>query len=215
MTKVDEVELRASVRSWLSMPSGLNCRVVSLLPKAVRDPRPDLVGITHVGGELNGDFELVTALVRPSTTRFVSVAGETSAQRLQADRVYLACFTADERFTENQIEVALQLGIGLLRIDNNLKCHRDVPAPIANPVSRTRRELLGQIGFVECQLCGVAFSWQACEQSNTESGYVFWNEIWADHHGRLRNETVSDRRYLCPDCARNLNMLSSLPVEDS
>ena len=47
MTKVDEVELRASVRSWLSMPSGLNCRVVSLLPKGVRDPRPDLVGITH------------------------------------------------------------------------------------------------------------------------------------------------------------------------
>jgi len=215
MTKVDETELRTSVRSWLSMPSGLNCRVVSLLPKAVRDPRPDLVGITHVGGELIGDFELVTALVRPSTTRFVSVAGETSAQRLQADRVYLACFIADERFTENQIEVALRLGIGLLRIDDNLECHRDVPAPIANPIPRTRRELLGEIGFVECQLCGVAFSWVVTDQTEPEPGYVFWNEIWADHHGRLRNETVSDRRYLCPDCVRNVNILSSLPKEAS
>ena len=65
MTKVGEAELQDSVRSWLSMASGLNCGVVSSVPNTVRDPRPDLVGIRHVGGELRGDFELVTALVRP------------------------------------------------------------------------------------------------------------------------------------------------------
>jgi len=42
---------------------------------------------------------------------------------------------------------------------------------------------------------------------------VLWNEIWADRQGRLRNETVSDRRYLCPDCTQNLKTLSSSPKE--
>ena len=211
MTKVGEGELQDAVRLWLSMASGLDCGVVSSVPNTVRDPRPDLVGIRHVGGELSGDFELVTALVRPSTKRFVSVAGETSAQRLQADRVYLACYTGEEGFSESRIEVGLRLGIGLIRIDTDLNCHRDLAAPSANPIARTRHELLNQLGFASCQLCQVAFSCTTDEDTHAEAGSVFWNEIWADHYGRLRNESVYDRRYLCPDCVRNLKTLLSAP----
>ena len=212
MRKVEEVELRESVRLWLSSPTGLNCGVMPPTLNALQDPRPDIVGIKHIGGDLCGDFEVVTVLVRPSTKRFVSVAGQTSAQRLQADRVYLACFMAEERFTESQTEVALRLGIGLVRIDTNLDCHRDVPAPIASPSLRTRRELLNQVGFVECQLCQIAFSYSLGEEINDEAS-VLWNEIWADRQGRLRNETVADRRYLCPDCTQNLKTLSWSPKE--
>lgn len=208
-TKVDEIDLRESVRWWLTDPSGLGCGVTPSVPAAIPDPRPDLVGIRHAGGDLLGDFELVTVLVRPSTKRFVSLAGQTCAQRLQADRVYLACYTANERFSENQIDVALRLGIGLVRIDTNLNCYRDLPAPEAAPILKNRQELLMQLGLVICQLCGVAFS---CA-SDDDAGYVFWNELWADHYGRLRNENVYDRRYICPDCVRNLNRVVSVDTD--
>ena len=192
--------------SWLSDPSGLGCLLTPESPKTISDPRPDAVGIRHVGGQLVGDFELIAVLIRPSTKRFISVCGETSAQSIHSDRTYLACYLGSEEFTEEQIDTALHLGIGLLRIDGDRRCHRSVPAPLNSPNNRIRASLLHQLGLIVCQLCGVSFSLFPDQQQDDA---VLWNERWADRFGRLRNESVYDRRYLCPDCVANISELGT------
>ena len=192
--------------SWLSDPSGLGCLLTPESPKTISDPRPDAVGIRHVGGQLVGDFELIAVLIRPSTKRFISVCGQTSAQSIHSDRTYLACYLGSEEFTEEQIDTALHLGIGLLRIDGDRRCHRSVPAPLNSPNNRIRASLLHQLGLIVCQLCGVSFSLFPDQQQDDA---VLWNERWADRFGRLRNESVYDRRYLCPDCVANISELGT------
>ncbi len=204
--KVDELALKDAVSSWLSDPSGLGCLLTPDSPKTIRDPRPDAVGIRHVGGYLVGDFELITVLIRPSTKRFTSVCGETSAQSVHADRTYLACYLGSEEFTDEQIDTALYLGIGLLRIDSDRRCHRTVPAPLNHPTQRMRASLLHGLGLVVCQLCGVSFS---LFPDHEQDDAVLWNERWADRFGRLRNESVYDRRHLCPDCVGNISELAT------
>ena len=54
------------------------------------------------------------------------------------------------------MNVALHLGIGLIRIDHELVCHRSVLASTNRPIPANllRTELLYQLGLVTCQLCG-------------------------------------------------------------
>tara|TARA_Y100001970_G_scaffold130422_1_gene160821 strand:+ start:2091 stop:2759 length:669 start_codon:yes stop_codon:yes gene_type:complete len=208
--KISESDLRDAVASWLVDPSGGGCVFVPAIPSALRDPRPDAVGLRHTGGQLAGDFEVIAVEVRSSTKKFISVSGHVSSHSIHADRIYLACYLPESEFTEDQLDVAQHLGIGLIRIDHKLLCHRSVLAPANQTIAATRTELLYQLGLVACQMCGVAYSLSA-----TDSDAVFWNEIWADRIGRLRNESVYDRRYLCPDCVRNVRDLSSKKQQDN
>jgi hypothetical protein len=202
--KFSEEDFKGAVASWLFSSSGLQCLLTPEVPKSVSDPRPDVVGILHVGGQLSGDFEVVSVTIRPSIKRFISACGEAKAHSIQADRSYLACYLPDGDFAEDQIAAALHLGIGLLRLDGENSCQRVVPAPPNNPQSRSRVTLLHQLGLVICQLCGVTLSLFP-EKEDTDA--VLWNEQWADRFGRLRNESVYDRRHLCSDCVRNIREL--------
>ena len=207
--KISSSHLRDAVASWLVAPSGADCVFVPAIPSTLRDPRPDAVGIRHTGGQLGGDFEVIAVEVQLSTKKLVSALGHVSSHSIHADRVYLACYLPESEFSEEQMNVALHLGIGLIRIDHELVCHRSVLAPTNRPIPAMRTELLYQLGLVTCQLCGVAYS-----LSSADNDAVFWNEIWADRFGRLRNESVYYRRYLCPDCVRNVQDLSSSAPED-
>ena len=206
--KISANDLRDAVASWLVAPSGADCVFVPAIPSTLRDPRPDAVGIRHTGGQLGGDFEVTAVEVQLSTKKFISASGHATSHSIHADRIYLACYTGIG-VLEEQMNVAQHLGIGLIRIDRDLVCHRSLLAPANRPIPAARSELLYQLGLVTCQLCGVAYS-----LSSTDSDAVFWNEIWADRFGRLRNESVYDRRYLCPDCVRNVQDLSSSAPED-
>ena len=202
--------LRDAVASWLVAPSGAGCVFVPAIPSTLRDPRPDAVGIRHTGGQLGGDFEVTAVEVQLSTKKFISASGHATSHSIHADRIYLACYTPESEFSEEQLNVAQHLGIGLIRIDRDLVCHRSLLAPANRPMTPARSELLYQLGLVCCQLCGVVYS-----LSTTDSDAVFWNEIWADRFGRLRNESLYDRRSLCPDCVRNVQDLSSSEPKDS
>ena len=69
----------------------------------------------------------------------------------------LACYFEKGSFEDDDFEIASHLGIGLIRIDSKLRCHRESRAPAAAPIPRKRQELLEHLGFVVCQLCEVAF----------------------------------------------------------
>ena len=204
--KLNETVLKEIVSSWLYSPSGLGCILTPEISKTVSNPRPDAVGIRHVGGELNGDFEVVSVVIRPSTSRFISACGEANAHSIHADRTYLACYLGSEEFDEEQIDIALHLGIGLLRIGSNKQCQRTLPAPLTRTQKLSRATLLNQLGLVVCQLCAVSFS---LFPENEQDDAVLWNEGWADRFGRIRNESVYDRRHLCSDCVRNIRGLRS------
>ena len=201
--RVEEAALRDAMTSWLIAPSGAGCVFAPTISNRVRDPRPDAVGIRHTGGQHRGDFEVIAVHIRQSEKRFTSFSGEASSHSIHADRIYFACYLPTSEFSEEQISVALHLGSGLIRIDRDLGCHRTVPAPLNHPIAKARSDLLYQLGLVSCQLCGVVYS-----SSVSDDDALLWNEIWADRFGRLRNESVYDRRYLCPDCVRNIRNLS-------
>lgn len=225
MSKPKESDLYEPVRKWLLRKTGLNCDSAPTPNRGVRHARPDVTGIRHAGGHLRGDFELISVEVKPSNARFVVSAGQASAYRLFADRAYLACYFEKGSFEDDDFEIASHLGIGLIRIDSKLRCHRESRAPVAAPIPRKRQELLEHLGFVVCQLCEVAFplsgdledletnKTRGVEDGDTgdastalekKAGYRFWNYTWAEQKGRLRNEWAYDRRYLCPDCIANL-----------
>ena len=206
--KLGEMTLRKVVSSWLYSSQGLGCLLTPEVPRTLPDPRPDAVGIRHVGGQLKGDFEVVSVVIRTSTKRFISACGEASAHSIQADRSYLACYLGTEEFNEDQVDVALHLGIGLINISSDEQCRRTVPAPLSHPQSGLRAALLHRLGLAICQLCGVSFS---LFPENEQDDAVLWNESWADRFGRLRNESVYDRRHLCVDCVRNIRDIASNP----
>lgn len=221
MSKPKESDLYEPVRKWLLRKSGLNCDSAPTANRGVRHARPDVTGIRHVGGNLRGDFELISVEVKPSNERFVASAGQASAYRLFADRAYLACYFEKGSFAEDDFEVAGHLGIGLIRIDSKLRCHRESRAPAATPIPQKRQVLLEHLGFVVCQICEVSFPktgdlkdldgghWRGLSRKdietavNEERGYMFWNYTWAEQKGRLRKGSTYDRRYLCADCVYN------------
>ena len=183
--KLSEVTLRKVVSSWLYSSQGLGCLLTPEVPRTLPDPRPDAVGIRHVGGQLKGDFEVVSVVIRTSTKRFISACGEASAHSIQADRSYLACYLGSEEFNEDQVDVALHLGIGLINISSDEQCQRTVPAPLSHPRSGLRAALLHRLGLAICQLCGVSFS---LFPENFASIGRFFFKLLAKISGILRSE---------------------------
>ncbi len=204
--KEDGLRLRKSVSSWLLAPSGLNCLSLPNVPKGLSNPRPDVIGISHSGGYLAGDSELIAVQVRTSPSRFISTLGDAYACSVFAGRVYCAFYLGEANFSEEQIEAALHLRVGLIRVDSDFSCQRTLPAPSLQPIERFRLRLIDELGLATCQLCAIVFP-SPLEREN--EGSLFWNEVWAEHFGRLRNESVYDRRALCPDCLRNLEKIAA------
>ena len=225
MSKFKESDLYEPVRKWLLRKSGLNCDSAPTANRGVRHARPDVTGIRHAGGGLRGDFELISVEVKTSNNRFVASAGQASAYRLFADRAYLACYFEKGSFEDDDFEVAAHLGIGLIRIDSNLRCHRESRAPAGTPIPQKRQLLLEHLGLAICQLCEISFpltgnlkdlekgKWKGVKDSDladvkealeSEKGYMFWNTKWSEQFARRRQELTWSRRYLCPDCVANL-----------
>ena len=222
---MSEGDLYEPVRKWLEGDLGPRC-AATWTNKGPQEARPDVTGLRHVGGNLRGDFELITVEVKNSSARFVTSAGQAGAYGLYADRTYLCCSLADGGFDEDQVEVASHLGIGLLTIDDRHRVSRVLAAPVRHPIARKRLLLLEGLGYVVCQICDSPFpssqdhesvnrkGWTGLVRSDTKSvadavdaekGYAWWLWNWSNDFGRLdADDTTRDHRYLCRDCVAAL-----------
>ena len=85
--------------------------------------RADIIGIRDIGGDLTGEIETIVVEVKRGSEAFATASGQAYGYIVYANRVYLA----DKRtngFTQEELQIASHLGIGLISIDKNNKCRR-------------------------------------------------------------------------------------------
>jgi len=228
-----ESDLYKTVRDWVVSDDGLRCHK-TWINQGLQEARPDVTGLRHAGGNLRGDFELIVVEVKKSSDQFVTSAGQAGAYGVYADRTYLCCPQADKPFDEDNIEIASHLGIGLAEIDEHQKLRRVLAAPVRQPIPRKRQELLANLGWVVCQICGIPFprsgdsenrkSWKGLNRSDASAmsdavkgrkGYVWWLWNWSHDSDRLdANDLTEDSRYLCRDCVEGLFWDLGPPEDD-
>jgi len=203
-----ESALYTKVKDWTTSAEGLRCEE-AWINTGPREAIVDVVGLRHAGGDLRGDFELITIEVKKSSARFLTSAGQAAAYGVFADRSYLCCPRGDKPFDEDNIDIASHLGIGLIEIDEYGEVSKVLAAPSRRPIPRKRHEFLDSLGLVVCQLCGVPFRTSANPEYKNRRGETAlvdgdYKEI--SKSVRERKGFVwpiwepEGRRFLCSDC---------------
>lgn len=184
--------------------------------KGLRYSRIDVLGIRDVGGDLSGDVETIAVEVKRGSTPFTNAAGQTVGYKVYANRVYLAD-VRDEPFNQDELLIASNLGIGLIRIKGK-KCQEVLSSPCYNPIGKLQLQLFERLGLGKCQLCSSLFKIEEPEDRTSytnvsrenvtlaikaEKGLAFWIRELGERRAKLglcKTDCVYDRRFICADC---------------
>jgi hypothetical protein len=220
-----EIPYYPAVENWLLTIGGCfaarqNC--------GSRLAHADVVGVRHLGGDLSSDYELIAVEVKTDEAFFKSVS-QAAGYSIFAHRCYLAEYERGTKaFTREEIEIALSLGVGLLKIRSrsNGSVQEFLSAPARPPRHRFVLQMMETLGLAECILCRGPFRGtyksgvkradrndvklmlrRAVKASSNgdPTGYLFWSEGAVDKKsaaGDTSNNTA--RRYICPDCLKNI-----------
>jgi len=100
----------------------------------------DVVGVKDVGGRTTGDFEVIAVEVKKSAYNFAKNLGQALGYSLLAHRCYLATYLK-EPYTSEQEQMAMHLGVGLLRIYNR-ECEEILSPPRHQPINSLMLKML-------------------------------------------------------------------------
>jgi hypothetical protein len=182
--------------------------------------RVDVLGIRDVGGDLSGEVETIVIEVKRGTQAFATASGQALGYKVYGNRVYLADYRY-AGFTQDEINIASHLGIGLIKIWNK-NCTEVLSSPYYKPIAKLNLALLEKMSLGVCQFCNSVFetgsnttrySKVARENINSsiknEKGIVFWNREVAARKRKLgirvsENYYTYERRFICPDCVKYL-----------
>ena len=183
----------------------------------LRHSRADVIGIRDIGGDLTGEIETIIVEVKRGSEAFATCAGQTYGYIVYANRVFLADKRANG-FTEEEIQIASHLGIGLILIDSKNKCSVILTSPYYKPMTKLSASLLEKMHLGKCQLCESYIEigdtknrYTKVSKENVkkalseEKGVMFWNREIATRKEtkgvRIGKEnTTYERRFLCYDC---------------
>lgn len=187
--------------------------------KGLRYGRIDVLGIRDIGGDLCGEVETIAVEVKRGATPFANACGQTFGYSVYANRVYLADVRGDG-FTQDEIFIANNLGIGLIRIKEK-KIAEVLSSPFYRPILKMQLRLFEALRLGKCQLCDSIFqigkpelanNWSNVARENIkraieqEKGLMFWNREVGDRkrklgiRGKKEDTTTFERRFFCPDC---------------
>ncbi|MFN8415463.1 MAG: hypothetical protein U0U66_03930 [Cytophagaceae bacterium] len=190
---------------------------LTALNTGLKHSRADVIGIRDIGGDLTGEIETIIVEVKRGAEAFATSSGQCFGYTVYANRVFLAD-KRDEGFTEEEIQIANHLGIGLIQIDKKNKCSVTLSSPYYKPMTKLNTSLLEKMKLGKCQLCDSyveigegknRYTKVSRENFNKaieqEKGLIFWNREIAtrkENNGvRLGRENISyERRFLCSDC---------------
>lgn len=194
--------------------------------EGLRYSRADVIGIRDIGGDLTGEIETIIVEVKRGTEAFATSSGQAFGYTVYANRVYLA----DKRlhgFSQEEIQIANHLGVGLICIDAKNRCSITLTSPFYKPLIRLNAQLLEKLRLGKCQLCesyieigdgNNRYTRLARERLdkaiNEEKGIIFWNREVGDRkdkHGvrLVKENSTYERRFLCSDCVSLLGQLRS------
>jgi len=190
----------------------------------LRHSRADVIGIRDIGGDLTGEIETIIVEVKRGSEGFATCAGQTFGYTVYANRVFLADKRA-KGFTEEEIQIASHLGIGLIQIDIKNKCSVVLTSPYYKPMTKLNSSLLEKMCLGKCQLCDSYIEigdeknrYTKVSKENfiksivDEKGLMFWNrEIGSRKEIRGirigKENTTYERRFLCYDCVNLFGQL--------
>jgi hypothetical protein len=191
--------------------------------KGLRHGRIDVIGVRDVGGDLSGAIETIGIEVKRGSFPFANACGQTLGYKVYVNRAYLADLR-NEGFTRDEVQIASNLGIGLVQIRNR-KCTEVLSSPFYDPIENLNLRLLESLRLGRCQLCSSFFETGDSKNSSNKFGFVsredlkrafdyekglmFWNHEVAKRKARLKLRVASDgstyeRRFICPDCTNSV-----------
>jgi len=220
---MDESEYYGTVEKWLRDKKGCfhassNC--------GRWYARPDVIGLHHLGGELSTAYELIAVEVKTDEPFFRSIC-QAAGYSIYAHRCYLADYgPGDNDFASEEVEIALSLGVGLIKIRSRSQLIECLSAPPHTVRQRFVLDMLESIGFAQCALCGGVFAGTykkgvkradrvnvlralrraiQATKDGSPTGYLFWSEAAVKMKAIAGgSEENTARRYVCPDCLVNL-----------
>ena len=192
--------------------------------EGLRHSRADVIGIRDIGGDLTGEIETIIVEVKRGAEGFATASGQAYGYTVYANMVYLADKRSNN-FSQEEIQIASHIGIGLIRIDDKDRCSITLTSPYYKPLTKLNSHLLEKLRLAKCQLCASyieigdekrRYTYVTKEKLqkaiDEEKGVIFWNYAVGERkekHGiRIgKEDTVYERRFLCADCVGLLGQL--------
>lgn len=192
--------------------------------EGLRYSRADVIGVRDIGGDLTGEIETIIVEVKRGSEGFATASGQAFGYTVYANRVYLADKRAMD-FTQEEIQVASHLGIGLIRIDSRNRCSITLTSPHYKPLTRLNTHLLEKLRLGKCQLCSSfieigderrRYTYVTKQKLNKaldeEKGVIFWNHAVGQRKEKYgvrvgKENTTYERRFMCADCVSLLGQL--------
>lgn len=222
-----ETEFYPIVEKWLA--KNHHC-FKTAINKGLKFSRADVIGVRDIGGDLTGEIETIIVEVKRGTEAFATASGQAYSYIVYANRVYLA----DRRvngFSQEEVQIASHLGIGLISIDKNKKCHEVLSSPYYKPLTKENSALLEKLHLMMCQLChsyveignengkyNLLEKKKIIKAIGEEKALMFWNYDVATRKEKLttrfgkgyKEDTTFERRIICKDCIQILGQLKNI-----
>jgi len=191
--------------------------------KGVKYTRIDVIGIKDVGLNLSGKAEIIAIEVKRGEGRFANSCGQAVSNRLYANRVYLADLREDG-FDEMEIQMASELGIGLISIKDGL-CSEVLSSPYYTPHEGLSLAFLEQIEMFKCQICGTLFEddgntielkeYVENKSLGSSPGLFYFIDALIKRkqkYGVFSLDGSDDSRSICKDCIEREEMAFSVAI---
>jgi hypothetical protein len=173
----------------------------------------DVVGLRYSMGYHGGSAEILAVEVKPEDATFLQALGQARAYSVMADRCYLALHKPyGHRISQEEIDMAAQLGVGLIEIGRGKSCRILVSPPRHQPIRAHWLALVNKMGYVECVICGALFPEKEMrsqrERSSIrnavkdEKAFRYWLADLAERRGQDWRRYIYDRRHICSDCVQ-------------
>ncbi len=180
----------------------------------------DVLGVRDLGGTLSGDVELIAVEVKLNTSNFGKHLGQALGYSLFSHKCYLAVpMKKRERFTPEQRELAIRLGVGLIEIRGwrARQCVEVLNSPYHEPIDALMLRALYLVDYFKCAVCGTMVHALDREMTRrpdvaaSESKMLYIQRQVLDGRRvrplmftRTRKEAMRKETYICPDCVERL-----------
>jgi len=202
-----EKSLYEHVRNFIE--SEFSCFHTSI-EKGTQWGKIDVVGLRRSIGYLGGHTEVISVEVKPKKYNFLKSIGQAYSYSVMADLCFLAVHKPyDKDFTQEEKDIALKLGVGLIKIGSHYSCNIISSSPMNSPLPSYRLSLINKLGFVQCMICKTFF--QSEDLINQKERKIIATAIqerkplcyWLDNLAHQKNDNkkyIRDRRHICADC---------------
>lgn len=206
--RIIESDLYPTVKKYLDKKYSKSS-LCSKINIGIKSGTIDVVLVRGIFGDLSQSCEVISVEVKADKNRFLNYIGQALGYSILSDRCHLAI---PGKFSQNDIDIASTLGIGLIEIGEN-SCKQIIDSKLFSPIEHLRLKLLNKLKINRCTICNSYFfasknpNRRLFDAIKNERGYVYWlidQDQTACEKGIDNREYAYRRRFICKDCIQQL-----------